>query len=53
MDLKDRLAAAAQVGMTGAVWADVQPDRVEIYDPSGRERTFGEVNANANRIARI
>jgi len=50
--LSERLAAAAAVGMTMAVWADVQPDRPAVYDPSGRTRTFAEVNANANRIVR-
>jgi len=53
MDMSERLTAAAQVGMAGSVWADIQPDIVEIYDPSGRTRTFGEVNAYANRIARL
>ena len=53
LDVTDRLLAAAQLGMTGAVWAAIQPDKVEIYDPSGRTRTFGEVNATANRIARL
>ena len=53
MQLRERLEATAQVGMVGSVWADVLPNAVEIYDPSGRTRTFGEVNANANRIARL
>ncbi|THD77533.1 MAG: acyl-CoA synthase [Phenylobacterium sp.] len=51
--LDERLAAAAQVGMTAAVWAELKPDAVAILDPSGRPRTYGEVNANANRIVRL
>ena len=53
MVTSEELLAAARVGMTGAVWASVQPDRTAIYDPTGRERTFAKVNANANRIARL
>jgi len=53
VNLDDRLAAAATNGMTYAVWAQVQRDRVAIHDPDGRTRTFGEVNANANRIVRL
>ena len=48
-----RLEAAAMVGMNTAVWASVQPDRPSVIDPDGRVRTFGEVNANANRIVRL
>ncbi len=44
---------AAGVGMQPAVWADRQPDRVAIYDYTGQDRTFGELNARANRIARL
>ncbi|HEY8573040.1 AMP-binding protein [Phenylobacterium sp.] len=53
VDLDARLAAAQTSGMTMAVWAEVQPDRTAVVDPDGRERTFAEVNANANRIARL
>jgi long-chain acyl-CoA synthetase len=52
VNLDDRLAAAAVNGMTLAVWADLKPDAVFIHDPSGRTRTFGEVNANSNRLVR-
>jgi long-chain acyl-CoA synthetase len=52
-DVTELLTAAAPVGMIPAVWAKVQPDRPAIYDPNGRTRTFAEVNANANRIARL
>ncbi|WP_374574264.1 AMP-binding protein [Phenylobacterium sp.] len=53
VDLGELLAAAAPVGMIPSIWARVQPDRVAVHDPSGRTRTFGEVNANANRIAKL
>jgi long-chain acyl-CoA synthetase len=58
-DLKERvsldqaLEQAAAVGMTYSVWAQVQPNKVAIYDPTGRTRTFAEINANANRLARL
>ncbi|HEY0648742.1 AMP-binding protein [Phenylobacterium sp.] len=52
-NLDQRLEAAAQVGMTTAVWAEVQPDKAAVIDPDGRVRTFAEVNANANRIVRL
>ena len=58
-DLKDavsldsRLEAAAQVGMTNSVWASVHPHKTAIYDPDGTTHTFGKVNANANRLARL
>lgn len=51
--LDERLEAAAQVGMTTAVWAEHQPDKAAAIDPHGRTRTFAEVNRNANRIVRL
>ena len=51
--LNARLEAAAMVGMNTAVWASVQPEKPSVIDPDGRTRTFGEVNANANRIVRL
>ena len=51
--LDERLAEAAQSGMTLSVWADVHGDKTYIHDPSGRTRSYAEVNANANRIARL
>ncbi len=48
-----RLDAAALVGMTLAVWADLQPDRACVVDPDGAEHSFGKVNANANRLVRL
>ena len=43
---------AAESGMQPAVWAELTPNRVAIYDDTGQDRTFGELNANANRVAR-
>jgi long-chain acyl-CoA synthetase len=52
-ELEAAITAAAPVGMQPAVWARRQPDRVAIYDYSGQDRTFGQLNANANRVARL
>ena len=58
-DLKDavsldaQLEAAAQVGMTTAVWAQVHPHKTAIYDPDGTTHTFFKINANANKLARL
>ncbi|HUP87438.1 MAG TPA: AMP-binding protein [Acidimicrobiales bacterium] len=41
---------AAQTGMTLAWWARQQPERPAIISDAG-DRTFGELNANANRAA--
>lgn len=51
--LDARLEAAAAVGMTYAVWADVQPDRTAVVDPDGSEHSFAEVNARANQLTRL
>jgi len=51
--LLERLTAAAATGMTPAVWASIQPDKVSVYDPNGRSHTFAQINANANRLARL
>jgi long-chain acyl-CoA synthetase len=53
VNLDDRLDAAATAGMTLAVWAGLKPDATFIHDPTGKTTTFGEVNANANRIVRL
>ena len=45
------LAAAAAVGMAPAYHASVAPDRMAII-AAGGDRTFSELNANANRLAR-
>jgi long-chain acyl-CoA synthetase len=52
-ELARQMDEAAKVGMQPAVWARLQPDRVAIYDYTGQDRTFGELNANANRVARL
>jgi long-chain acyl-CoA synthetase len=46
-----RYDEAAKVGMTAAHWAEVQPDAPAIVSPLG-DRTFAELNANANRLVR-
>ena len=51
--LTDELDRASAVGMSGAVWARIQPDRTAVIDPDGRTKTFAQVNANANRLARL
>jgi len=52
-NLEQRVNAAAETGMQPAIWAELTPDRVAIYDYTGQDRTFGELNANANRVARL
>jgi long-chain acyl-CoA synthetase len=52
-DLAGRVNEALKTGMMHAVWADLQPDRPAVIEPSGGVRTFGALNANANRIARL
>ena len=48
-----RIQAAIDEGMAPAIWAQVQPGKVAVYEVAGRTRTFGDLNANANRIARF
>src|SRR5215472_9847284 len=48
----DELTAYANVGMGGAFWAKKKPDRVAVHDRFGT-RSFAEINANANRVARV
>jgi long-chain acyl-CoA synthetase len=45
------LEAAADRGMLTAYWAAQQPDRAAIISEDG-DRTFAELNANANRLVR-
>jgi long-chain acyl-CoA synthetase len=52
-DLAAQVNAAAETGMQPAIWARLTPDRVAIFDVTGQDRTFGELNANANRVARL
>jgi long-chain acyl-CoA synthetase len=51
-ELESRVTAAIEVGMGPAVWAQVQPHKAAVIEMSGGIRTFRELNANANRIAR-
>ena len=51
-ELVDRLIESASKGMTASVWAQEKPDAIAIHDPIGT-KTFGEINANANRIVRL
>jgi long-chain acyl-CoA synthetase len=51
-DLGQRLIEAASRGMSASVWAKEKPHVVAIHDPTGT-RTFFEINANANRLARL
>jgi long-chain acyl-CoA synthetase len=48
--VSDRQTYAAS-GMTLAWWAEQVPDNKAIISPTG-DRTFAELNANANRLAR-
>ncbi|GAC1530175.1 MAG: acyl-CoA synthetase [Acidimicrobiales bacterium] len=47
-DLRSELTAR---GMAFAWWASEQPERPAVISPSG-DRTFAELNANANRLVR-
>jgi long-chain acyl-CoA synthetase len=51
-DLNQRLLEAAGRGMIPSVWADVKGDTVAVHDPI-QTRTFRQINANANRVARL
>lgn len=51
--LANRVNAAAALGMQPAVWAELFPEKVAVYDHTGQNRTFAGLNANANRIARL
>ena len=51
-DLTAALDASAVDGMTVAFWASQAPNRPAVIDPSGRVKTFAEVNANANKLVR-
>ncbi|HEY3000410.1 MAG TPA: AMP-binding protein, partial [Acidimicrobiales bacterium] len=50
-DADTRYEDAARVGMVAAHWAAVQPETPAILSPLG-DRTFAQLNANANRLAR-
>jgi long-chain acyl-CoA synthetase len=51
--LLERANAANELGVATAVWAQVQPDKIAIYEEGGKARTYAELNANANRIGRL
>ena len=51
-DIMERLTQAAHEGMTASLWAREKPDAIAIHDAHG-QRTFFEVNANANRLVRL
>jgi long-chain acyl-CoA synthetase len=47
----ERLTARNAVGMALAHWAEAHPDRAAVLAPAG-DRTFGELNAASNQLAR-
>jgi len=47
----DTLNAAADRGLLQSLWAERQPDRLAIVSEAG-DRTFAEVDADANRLVR-
>jgi long-chain acyl-CoA synthetase len=51
MSVPDDMRAAAAQGMLHAWWAQRIPDRLAIASPHG-DRTYGDLNANVNRLAR-
>lgn len=51
--LADRVNAANRIGMAPSVWAELQPDKVAVWEAGGAALTFAELNAGANRIARM
>ena len=52
-ELADRLEKAGHTGTTLSVWADVQPDKVAVVDPSGEVHSFAKVNRRANQLVRL
>src|SRR5215813_6070627 len=52
LDLAERFAEASKHGMQISLWAELKPNKVAIYDYTGQDRTWAEMNANANRVAR-
>jgi long-chain acyl-CoA synthetase len=51
-DFIDELMAYANLGMVSAFWAKKKPDRIALHDRFGN-RTYTDINANANRLARV
>ncbi|WP_312162034.1 AMP-binding protein [Phenylobacterium sp.] len=52
-EIKARVDAAVDSGMCMAVWAELQPDKLAVLEAAGPSRTFGELNASANRLVRL
>src|SRR5690242_1349573 len=53
-DISQRVSEAIKIGMMHAVWAQVQPDRPAVIESgTGAVRTWKDLNANANRVARL
>ena len=51
--LFEAASRANETGMATAVWAAAFPQKTAIYEADGgRTRSFGDLNANANRIGR-
>src|SRR5882724_7266321 len=48
----EELIAYANVGMVSAFWAKKKPERIAVHDRFGT-RTHFDINANANRLARV
>jgi long-chain acyl-CoA synthetase len=48
---REALGVAADRGLLAVYWAERQPDRVAVYSDAGN-RTFAEIDANANRLVR-
>ena len=51
MSVPDDKGAAVAAGMLHAWWAARVPERPAVISPCG-DRTFGELNANVNRLTR-
>ena len=48
----ERLMGYAGAGMVSAFWAQAKPERTAIWDRFG-EHSYGKVNAQSNRLARV
>jgi long-chain acyl-CoA synthetase len=48
---REALNAAADRGLLASYWAERQPDKIALRSAAG-DRTFAEVDANANRLVR-
>src|SRR5882757_9133031 len=52
VEFLERLLAYQAVGMGVASWAQIKPDAMAVIDRFTK-RTWAELNANANRLARL